>query len=169
MSNLIRHLTKTCDIPPATREQKYPGILPSGNTCTSPNPLNARNSSFMALKVQDSRGEMGSPIFQRCQLSLLAPFIPGTSLTLPNKQKGAHKSDSAEIDAPPGHSPSISTSQKYTNFSSRRKFNVSAPSFGARHSWEQPECCLLLLSSSPEPPTMLPVRSSSPGFPPSCW
>lgn len=31
--------------------------------------------------------------FSACQLSLLTPFIPGTSLTLPNKHKGPHKSD----------------------------------------------------------------------------
>lgn len=102
-----------------------------------------------------------------CQLSLLAPFIPGTSLTLPNKHKGPHKSDSQRFMPLEGTAHQLAPA-KSTPTSSAGGNLVCLHRASVPNAPESSQCCLLLLSSSPEPPTTLPVTGSSPGLPPWC-
>lgn len=115
-------------------------------------------------KVQDSRGEIGSPIFQRvsspCSLHLSLEQASRCQIN----RKVPHKSDSQRLMPLQGTAHQLPAGRS----------TQTSPAGGnlvCLHWALVPDTpgCLLLLSSSPEPPTRLPVRRSSPGLPPSCW
>lgn len=81
----------------------------------------------MALKPQESGSEIGYTIFQRVSFSPVRSVYPcNNSVTLTNKHKGPHKSDSWRFISPEGAAPSIITSRKYKNFFGGSKFSMAA-------------------------------------------
>lgn len=78
--------------------QETPAHLPA-LSCSSQTPGIHQEFRFYGSGSAGFQGRNRISHFSACQLSLLAPFIPGTRLTLPNKHEGPHKSDSRRFMA----------------------------------------------------------------------